>query len=404
MNRSLTSLFAALEAALVVAIGIGICLAPLSILWGVQYGFGADWLNFWRAAVDTWLLGHGVDIVVNLDSSLAAALGVPAAEVTFPVTIAALGFALLTVLLAVRTGRRIAETRYRALGSIVALGTFGALSFAVTLSALNPTARPSLLQGTLLPTVVFGLGLAIGQLRARSGDVAPTHSRDWFSAWPPRARILVRHSLVAGASSVSGLFAVAAIVLAISLGAHFAQIVSLYEQLHGGPLGGLVLTLGQLALLPNLIIWTAAWLVGPGFAIGTGSTISPLATNVGPLPALPILGALPSGELPLGLLGILAPVVIAFLVAAVVGPTLLRRLEGEVTVASVLIAGLGSGVVAGVILGLLSWWSAGAAGPGRLVDVGPNPLVVALIATFEIALAGTLGLFASRRNRQRVPN
>ena len=53
MNRSLTALFAAFEATLVVAIGIGISLAPLTVLWGVQYGFSSDWLVFWRAAVDT---------------------------------------------------------------------------------------------------------------------------------------------------------------------------------------------------------------------------------------------------------------------------------------------------------------------------------------------------------------
>ena len=38
MNRPLTALFAALEALLVVGIGIGIPLVPLTILWAAQYG------------------------------------------------------------------------------------------------------------------------------------------------------------------------------------------------------------------------------------------------------------------------------------------------------------------------------------------------------------------------------
>jgi hypothetical protein len=92
MNRSLTSLFAAFEALLVVAIGIGISLAPLTILWGVQYGFGPDWWGFWRAAVDIWLLGHGVDVTITLDAAVAAATGFPAAAAPFPITVAALGF------------------------------------------------------------------------------------------------------------------------------------------------------------------------------------------------------------------------------------------------------------------------------------------------------------------------
>ena len=46
MTRSLTALFAAFEAALVVAIGIAIPLAPLTVVWGIHYGFAVDWSTF----------------------------------------------------------------------------------------------------------------------------------------------------------------------------------------------------------------------------------------------------------------------------------------------------------------------------------------------------------------------
>ena len=37
----------------------------------------------------------------------------------------------------------------------------------------------------------------------------------------------------------------------------------------------------------------AAYLSGPGFAVGVGTEVSPLTSTLGPLPAVPALGALP---------------------------------------------------------------------------------------------------------------
>ncbi len=50
----------------------------------------------------------------------------------------------------------------------------------------------------------------------------------------------------------------------------------------------------QLAVLPNLVLWAVSWLTGTGFAVGAG-TISPRTEVLGgPMPALPLLGALPT--------------------------------------------------------------------------------------------------------------
>ena len=86
MNRITTALLAALEALIVVAIGVGIALVPLTILWGTHYGLGVDWLVFWRAAVDVWLLGNGVDLEVQLPVVLATSLGLDGAAAPFSLT------------------------------------------------------------------------------------------------------------------------------------------------------------------------------------------------------------------------------------------------------------------------------------------------------------------------------
>ena len=49
MNRTTTALLAALEALIAVAIGIVIPLVPLTVLWATTFGMAADWLGFWRA-------------------------------------------------------------------------------------------------------------------------------------------------------------------------------------------------------------------------------------------------------------------------------------------------------------------------------------------------------------------
>lgn len=391
ISRPLTAVFAALEALLVVAIGLAIPLLPLTVMWAVQFGFGADWAAFWRASVDIWLIGHGVSVTFTLDPAIAAGLGLPGAESPFSVDVAALGFALLTVLLGVRAGRRISETRYRALGVIVATGTFAVASVAITATALNPLARPSLVQAGLLPVLFFGAGLAIGvQLTLR--DLGERR-RSPLDALPGASRELVAAALRGGAAAAALLVLLASLATAAAIVLSYASIITLYESLHTEVLGGVAVTLAQLAFLPTLVVWAVSWLVGPGFALGTGSLVSPLGTTLGPLPAIPVLGALPSGESSFGFVGLLAPVLAGFLVGAVLGPGIRRRLDGPLVVAAPLL----SGVVAGAVVGVLCAFASGGLGPGRLVDVGPNPWQVGILAAIEVGVAATMGVLASGR-------
>ncbi|QYH35435.1 DUF6350 family protein [Salinibacterium sp. M195] len=393
MNRQLTLLFAAFEALLVVAIGIAIPLVPLTLLWGIHYGLAIDWTVFWRSAVDIWLVGHGVDITVVLDPTVASSLGFAAASTPVTITMALLGFALLTVLLGVRAGRRVAETSHALLGTFASLATFGAASLVVTFSALHPVAHPSLWQGTLLPTLVFAVGLLIGSqvVSTKSRVVGPV--RRWILGWPAHVRTIVATSLRGGAIAAAGLLTIASIVTTLAIVSSYAEIIRLYEALHTEVLGGVAVTLGQLALLPNIVLWSTSWLVGPGFAIGAGSTVSPLATTLGPIPAIPVLGALPTGEFAFGFVGLLAPIIVGFLAAAVLGP----RIAGELRRRELAIVAAGIGLTAAAIIGLLVWSSAGAAGPGRLSDVGPQPLIVTAWAFVEFSIAAGLGLLTAAR-------
>ena len=394
MNRPLTALLAALESLLVVGLGLGVLLAPLTAVWAVTYDLRIGWGVFYRIAADVWLAGHGVDIRFVLDPSLATALGLPGAGAPFVVTIAALGFALGTALFAVRAGGRLARTEYPRLAVLSSVGTFALLSAIVVLTAGTAAAQPSRWQGVLLPTLVFAVGLAIGRLRARPGSDIPRRSgmRGGGGGLPFEVQVAVREGLRIGAGAVAGLVAIASVLVAILLATRYATVSSLYESLQTGALGGAVLTLGQLALLPDLVLWAAAWLVGPGFAIGTGSSVSPLGTALGPIPGLPVLGALPSGNLAWGFLGLLVPVVVSFLLGAVLRPRLDRALMLPASFPGLLGVGGVAGLAGGLVLGILTSLATGSAGPGRLAEVGASPFLVGLLAALEIAAGATLGL------------
>jgi hypothetical protein len=399
MNRTLTAVFAALEALLVVGIGIAIPLVPLTMLWGLQYGFAIDWTAFWRAAVDIWLLGHGVDITFTLDPGTALALALGGASTPVTVTVAALGFALLTVLLALRAGRRVGETLHRGLGLLVSLATFAAASLGVTLTALQTAARPSISQGVILPTLIFAVGLVIGVRGTRNpADDSGSSLRDWIEDRPPAVRAATVAALRGGAAAAAGIIALAALVTAVAFIGSYAKIIELYEALQTQVLGGVAVTVGELAVLPNLVIWTASWLIGPGFALGTGSTVSPLATQLGPVPAIPILGAIPTGSLSLGFLGLLVPVVVGFVIGVWLAPSLREHRAAPWLLPA---TAFGAGVVGAVLLGILAWWSAGSAGPGRLQTVGPNPWAVGGWTLLELTITVFIGLLASGRSRAR---
>lgn len=404
MPRRLTVLFASLEGLLAVAIGIAIPLVPLTLVWAVHFGFALDWTVFWRAAVDVWLLGHGVDATFVLDPQLAAALGLPAAGEPVRVTIALLGFALLTVLLGVRAGGRIEENGHRLLGVGAGVVVVGALSLLATWSALHEAARPSLVQGSLLPALTFGAGLALGILRARRGGVLGPRLRRWVDDRPPELLAGAAAALRAGVGALAITVTVAAVLVAALFVVRFADMIGMYEALHTEVVGGIALTAGQLSIVPNLVVWATCWLLGPGFAIGAGSSVSPVGTALGPLPALPVLGALPTGDLAFGFVGLLVPVAAGFLAGAAVRPGLAREL-GRVGPLAVLGVGAGGGVAAGLLAGFLAAASGGSAGPGRLAVVGPDPLTVGLVAALEFGVAIAIGLAAASRmpSRAREP-
>jgi hypothetical protein len=253
------------------------------------------------------------------------------------------------------------------------------------LAAGMPSLHPIGLQAVLGAAVVSSVGVTLGAAGYRHGGAVAGLVRVVQSLPAPVARCCGP-----AAAALAVQVGAAAVVLAALLGAGNARVVELHRALQPGAAGGAVLTLGQALVVPNLVLWTAAALAGPGFGVGTGSWVTLSVSKLGALPALPVLGALPApGRLPVAALALLVVPVLAGVVAG----ALLARSQGSApSLARRAVDVAGVAALAGVSMAVLAWLSGGPAGPGRLADVGPLPWLTGLVFAAEVAAGAALAL------------
>jgi Family of unknown function (DUF6350) len=91
---------------------------------------------------------------------------------------------------------------------------------------------------------------------------------------------------------------ISSVVLGVALFGQLSVVKNLTVILQPGILGGILLLLINILFIPNAIVATLSYLAGSGFAIGAGTIISPWTHTIAEIPALPILGALPTGAHP----------------------------------------------------------------------------------------------------------
>jgi hypothetical protein len=212
---------------------------------------------------------------------------------------------------------------------------------------------------------------------------------------PGRARAIIRAVVAAQlAMLVAG-----AAVLVTALSMHLKQVETLHQALQPGIAGGIALLLLQLAFVPNALIWSAAYALGSGFSLGAGSVIAPAATQLGMVPGIPLLGALPSpGPGDLTQLWWLAA-------GAVAGALACSVLLGSGPVPRFDLASLAGGVcglLAGAVFAGLAWAASGDLGTLRLADLGPRLFPLLVMAGTTMGLSGLItGLAWGLANRRR---
>jgi hypothetical protein len=200
---------------------------------------------------------------------------------------------------------------------------------------------------------------------------------------PGRAWVIIRAVLAAQlAMLVAG-----AAVLVTALWTHLKHVETLHQALQPGIAGGIALLLLQLAFVPNALIWSAAYALGSGFSFGAGSVIAPAATQLGMVPGIPLLGALPPpGPGDLTQLWWLAA-------GAVAGALACSVLLGSRPVPRFDLASLAGGVcglLAGAVFAGLAWAASGDLGTLRLADLGPRLFPLLVMAGTTMGLSGLI--------------
>jgi hypothetical protein len=275
--------------------------------------------------------------------------------------------------------------------SATALFTAGYVLVAVVTHHLAATAAtaPSLVR-TLGWTVVLcgavgGAAVAVGSGRAAI----------WTSFLP----ISVRAATAAAWRTLVWFVALSTAVFVTALLLHWDGAADVMSQLHTSP-GAATLLIGLSALmLPHASLFTGSYLLGPGFAVGAQSLVSPTAVVLGPLPLFPLLAAVPAaGPAPGWVVALLA---LPPLVAAVtVHRTLLHYPTTRWDDAA--LRGVGSGLACAVGFAFLAALSRGAVGPGRMTEVGPFVFQVLLHGIATFGLGGLVGsMTATWRVRRR---
>jgi hypothetical protein len=361
-------------------LGLALLVCVVLVAWVSAANHGNALAPALSTAVAAWLLAQH------------CALSVPAGDVS----IVPLGLSWFLGALLVRGGRQAARlTGADDVRGVVTVTLAVAVPYAVAAGLLTRGVRDAGVQATPLHAVPGALVLSllcVAYGAARESDTL----RPLVARLPGRTASLLR-SAAAACVVVIG---IAAAGTALALVGHLNRAQQLSDSLHPGLPGTALLAVVSLVYLPNAVIWTASFGTGPGFAVGTGTSVSLSGVHLGAVPALPLLAPLPqTGHAPvlgwLFLVGVLAA-------GAVAGWLVANRAAVDTGTEwwqryRLPDAGLaaGAGAVAGVVIGIVSWLSAGAVGPGRMSVVGPSGARIAGAAAVELGLVAAATVLAN---------
>jgi hypothetical protein len=210
-----------------------------------------------------------------------------------------------------------------------------------------------------------------------------------WSALPDRWQRVLR----ATAAAVACYVLVSAVLVAVVLAAHVHQIEAIQNRVSPGAAGLPVGLLG-IAAAPNAAIAGVGYLAGPGFQIGTHTSISMFDVVHGRLPIFPMLAGVPIGD-PATALG----VVLGMLTMLAAGALVYRAVRVTEDVLGVLSDAAAASALTGVAFAVLAELAGGGVGDGALRSVGATwwALGCASLATVLIGAALWLAVGLARR-------
>jgi len=402
MNRGLSFAIAALQALIIAATTIGVVIAPLTLAWFLEGNGEASYQSALQVAVFAFLLACGVPL--HFDAGMIIGIDFPA----FTMSALPLGLTLLMALMTLRIGHRLSAAPSIWPAWIGGAAAFGGIGVGANMLVSGPGVSVAEWAPLIAPAMFFGGLLFISSVTGKryelfAGANGPeAKERIWVRNFGQNlikklhwslATVLSPASRV-GLGVVASMIMVSSLMVALALGFGWIEVVRLYEAMRVSILGGVLLTIGQLAILPNLLIYGMAWISGVGFSIGVGSSVTPLATQLGPMPAFPIFAAIPTGGLERGVLFALVPIAAAF-----IGTLLVRRFTDQMRweyatrFSAAISFAFMAALVAAIAGFLLTMLASGSFGPGRFSFVGVNSLLFAGVLFLEVLIPSFLAGF-----------
>ena len=201
-------------------------------------------------------------------------------------------------------------------------------------------------------------------------------------------RVALGQGFLYGSRIIALLLGASSIVFGILLLANISVVKNLTTVLQPGIFGGFLLLLLNILYIPNAIVSTLAYFSGVGFAVGSGTLVSPTSFNLDKIPAMPLLGALPEGKSLISLLGII------FIVGA--GALLVTwtiSLNQRVLVQSFIVAVL--------LAAFVGYSGSGALITDAMSAVGVSTWKFTLAITVQLGLGAALAIYLPRLSNRR---
>ena len=207
--------------------------------------------------------------------------------------------------------------------------------------------------------------------------VASGYSRDNEA---PSMQHWISGGLKLGGLSVLALVAVSAVASVIALVAGWSRMAGIQEILGAASGADTAFIVGaQLLFAPTVMAWAASWWSGAGFLTATDSLHSPVVAGTGPIPPIPLLGAVP--ETAPGMWVILAPIMLGIGLGVVASHSFRREHLLHQTAQGVL-----ASLIVAAVTALWMWSATMSLGSVRLASMGPRVGWATLALVLEIAL------------------
>jgi hypothetical protein len=368
---------------------------PALLVWVASPESSVSWTASLGVGASLWLLGTGAHLQVGAAHITVVPL------LFLALAVAGAGWA------AVRAARDAADDRtihlaadlvHRRLAHVLGAWTAGYAACAAlwTLVAVSAGPRPGLLS-LLLPVVLVPVSAALLALRwlarRRPELLGPGVRRP---DWVPGA---VHRGLRPGLEGAAALLAVGTLTCVGLVVMHFDRVSHLQGQLEPGVVGGVVLALAQVLVLPNVALWAVSFMAGTGFSAVEGASATWTGSRTTLLPMVPGFGALPEpGAFP-GYLPLL--VLLPVGVGAIVGWRSLRAVARLSTTRTKLTVAVSAVVVAAGALGLLDVVAGSSLGMRRMSSIGAPAGWLTLALFLELGVGAGLVLAWDRWKLRR---